>query len=308
MISLLTSLKPFKGAAVRIQDNALGNWRRLDPTVEIILYGEGEGIVERASRFGARHVPDIRGNAKGIPDFSAIAEHATLNAKYDVQVYLNGDILLPPNFIHQLRKVSLRQYLIVGQRIDLDQESIFNQLAHDWNTEISRCALAGKMQLHNPSGQDYFVFPRGLWKDLVPLIIGRGAYDNALVAYCLRKNIPIIDATWSIHVVHQWHDYSHVKGVSETFGGVDALANKCRHDIEHSNPDIEDAGWRLIKDKLIPSNGSPNLFRRLEVVLRYRWELKHLSYLCRAITRIAWVGGWLKPRKLLLESVIQSES
>jgi len=304
LISLLTSLKPFKGNAIRLQENALRNWRRLDPTIEIIIFGNGEGIAEQAIRFGARYIPEIRGNSKGIPDFAAIVEHAAVNARYDVQVYLNGDILLPSDFISQVKHVPFGQYLVVGQRIDLTQDAVFNHLAVEWNKEIRRSSSAGHAQLHNPAGQDYFVFPRGLWKDLAPLIIGRGAYDNALVAYCLRRKIPVVDATWSIHAIHQWHDYSHVKGANETLGGIDAIANKRVHDIQHSNPDIEDANWRLINDRVVHSGGSRNPVRRLEILLRYRLGLKHISYLCRAITRLAWLGGWLKPRELRLDTIV----
>jgi succinoglycan biosynthesis protein ExoL len=308
MISILTSLKPFKGGAIRLQENALSNWRRLNPNIEIILYGDGHGISERAYSFGAKHVSNIKSNSKGIPDFSAIAEHAALYAKFDIQVYLNGDILLPPDFIEQINLVSIRQYLIVGQRIDLACDAVFNPLTSDWNGEIRRCALVGQAQLHDPTGVDYFVFPRGLWKGLAPLIIGRAGYDNALIANCLRKRIPIIDATWSIHAVHQWHDYSHVKGVSETYDGDEALTNKRLHDIEHSSPNIEEAKWRLIGGRIVTCKGSSNLFRRIEVMCRYHWRMKHVSYVCRAITRIAWLGGWLKMRVLPLDLIVRLNS
>ena len=183
MISLLSSLKPFRGDAIRLQENALANWRRLGQDVEIVLYGRGEGIAERANRFGASHVPDVRANSRGIPDFGAIAEHAALHARFDLQAYLNGDILLPPNFIDQVKRVSFDRFLIVGQRIDLAPDAVFNPLAKHWNAEIKRCQQAAKAELHDATGQDYFVFPRGMWNGLAPLIIGRGAYDNALVAY-----------------------------------------------------------------------------------------------------------------------------
>jgi len=305
MISLLTSLKPFKGNAIQLQENALSNWRRLDPFLEIIIYGGGEGISERARRFDARHIPDIRCSAKGIPDFSAIVEHAALNARHDIQVYLNGDILLPPDFILQVKHVAFDQYLIVGQRIDLMREAVFNHLAYEWNNEIRRNSLAGKARLHAPTGEDYFVFPRGLWRGLKPLFVGRGGYDNALIAHCLRRRIPIVDATWSIHVVHQWHDYQHAKGANATFSGEDALSNRRLHDIEHSCRNVEDANWRLIDDKIIPSKGSSNPIRRLEIFIRYRWGLKHFSYLCRAVTRLAMLGGWLKSRELQINSIIR---
>ena len=307
MISLLTSLKPFRGEAIRLQENALANWRRLGADVEIIIYGGGEGIAERAQRFGARHVPDIHGNLKGIPDFAAIAKHAAAHAKYDRQVYLNGDILLPPDFVEQVNRVIYQDFLVVGQRIDLSQEAVFNPLAADWNGEIMGCCRTGHAHLHNSSGQDYFVFPRGLWKDLLPLIVGRGGYDNALVAFCLRRRIPIVDATWVLHVVHQWHDYSHVKGSAETFQGTDALANAHLHDIEHSKPDIEDADWRMTLEHIVKSPGSSNPFRRIEVQLRYRMSLKVVSYGLRAITRMAWFVGCLKPRNLPLESIIECQ-
>ena len=305
MISLLTSLKPFRGHAVRLQENALANWRRLGPEVEIILYGDGEGIADRAERFGARHIPDIRGNAKGIPDFVAIAEHAAMHARFDRQMYINGDILLPPDLIRQVECVLLKEYLVVGQRIDLAKEAQFDPLAKDWCAAIRRCYELGHAELHNPSGQDYFIFPRGLWKGLAPLIIGRGAYDNALLAYCLRRRIPLVDATWSLNVVHQWHDYSHVKGKAETFAGKDALENARLHDIERSKPDIEDADWRLISGRMVRVAGSLNPFRRAEVALRYRRGLKLASYGLRAITRLAWLAGYLKPRELPLEDVFK---
>ena len=299
MISLLTSLKPFTGDAIRLQEYALSNWRRLHPNLEIILYGEGEGISECAYRYGAKHVTNIRCNPKGIPDFAAIVEHAALHAKYDTQVYLNGDILLPPDFVQQVNNVSLDQYLIIGQRIDLDKNAVFNHLATAWNEEIKKSLLLGHALLHNPAAQDYFVFPRGLWQGLSPLIIGRGGYDNALIAFCLRRKIHIIDATFSIHAVHQWHDYSHVKGKNETFSGDDALANARLHDIVHSNPDIEDANSLLIGGEIIFHRRSVNLLRRLEVFLRYRLGFKYISYLCRFVIRIAWFAGTMKKKNCI---------
>jgi hypothetical protein len=308
MISILASFKPFRGDAIRIQENALKNWRRLGSDVEIHIYGNGEGIAERARDYGARHVPDIACSDKGIPDFSAIAAHAARDARFDLQIYVNGDILLPPDLVHVARHVSFQRFLLVGQRIDLSKDADFNPVAPDWMDEMRRAARAGCAHLQGPDYQDYFVFPRGLWDGLAPLTIGRGGYDNALVAHCLRRRIPIIDATKSLHIVHQWHDYSHVTGFSEAYLGPDAAANKRLHDIEHSAPDIEDADWRLKGGVVQPSAGSSNPFRRLEVLLRYRWGLKTPSYVCRAITRLAWSCGCLKPRAWTLDSVLSGDA
>lgn len=304
MISLLTSFKPFSGNAAALQLNALDNWRRLGTDVEIIVYGQGAGVQEQSRRFGALHVPDIRGNTRGIPDFAAIAEHAARHARFDRQVYLNGDILLPPDFVDRLEPVVFDRYLVVGQRIDLARDASFDFTAQHWNAELQRCQEVNSITLHNPAAQDYFIFPRGLWQDLPSLIIGRGGYDNALLAYCLRRRIPVVDATWALHVVHQWHDYSHVKGRSETFAGEDAIANARLHDIEHSKPDIEDAGWRLTKNGLRQVEGSPNPLRRCEVALRYVKGWKYTSYALRALTRLAWMTGAFRPRDLLLSRIL----
>jgi hypothetical protein len=304
MISLLTSLKPFRGDVARIQDAALGNWRRLDPAIEIILYGDGEGVADCALRFGAVHVPDVRANPQGVPDFAAIAEHAAGNARFDTQVYLNGDILLPPDFVRQIGRVALDRYLIVGQRINLTEAAVFDPRARDWREELLRLAAHGHVWFQPPWGIDYFVFPRGLWQGLPPLIVGRSFYDSALLAFCLRNGIPIVDATWSIYAVHQWHDYSHLAGANDAQAKKDAAANRRLHDIEHSCPDVEDAAWRLTGDRLVSCGDSPNPLRRLEVFLRYRKGWKGISYLCRGIARAAWIAGCLRPREVSVAAVV----
>ena len=308
MITILASLKPFSGDVAQIQDNALSNWLHLNPTAEVILYGEGEGVSERAKKYNAIHVPHISCNGSGVPDFSAVVEHASIYARFDVQVYVNGDILLPPDFVYQIKQVLFKQYMVIGQRIDLSRNASFDHLSVDWESEIWRCYLAGEAKMHGPSGMDYFVFPRGLWQKLHPLIIGRGGYDNALVAYCLRRRIPIVDATQSIHAVHQWHDYSHLGSIYEVFAGVDAIANWERHDIKHSSPNIDDADWKMINGKILPRSRSTVPFRGLEITVRYRWRLKYISYLVRVLTRVAWLFGWPKPRPIPLETVIRQKS
>ena len=306
MISILTSLKPFRGESVRVQENALRNWCRFGQDVEIIVYGGGEGVSEQAQRVGAKHVPEVRSNPQGVPDFAAIAAHAAAHAKFDLQMYINGDILLPPDFLEQISLLRLPRFLIVGHRIDLAQDAVFNPLAADWMREIWACLAAGKAELHGPSGQDYFMFPRGLWNGLAPLIIGRGGYDNALLAFCLRKRVPIIDATPCIHVIHQWHDYSHVKNETEVFFGRDALENAQRHDIVYSSANMNDANWRLTRRGLLKITFAEDPIRRMESHFRYQLDLKVVSYFFRILTRIFWTVGF-RPKKQTLESVLQAD-
>lgn len=304
MITLLTSFKPFRGDLARLQENALANWRHLDPSLEIIVYGRSDGLAEPLARYQARQVPDIASTASGVPDFSSIARHAAGCARHELQVYLNGDILLPPDFVDQVRTLPLPRFLLTGQRINLARGAAFDPLATDWLAALRGAQAAGALDVQGTTAQDYFVFPRGLWEGLPPLIVGRGSYDSALLAFCLRRHIPVIDATWSLPVVHQWHDYSHLDGTSEAKARADTLANKRQHDILHSNPDIEDATGRLLAGRIVPSKGSANPLRRLEILLRYRLGLKRASYACRAATRLAWLCGRLRPRSLSVDDML----
>jgi hypothetical protein len=114
MISILSSFKPFRGDAAPLQTGSLLNWRSLGEDLEIILYGDEEGVADQARKYGATHIPNILSSPRGVPRFDAIAEHAAANGKFDRQMYLNGDILLPPNFPAFRQAVSLDRYLWLG--------------------------------------------------------------------------------------------------------------------------------------------------------------------------------------------------
>lgn len=245
MISFLASPKSFVGRTGIQQRNAIASWLSVIPSAEVILYGRAGGAKECARAFGAVHVEDIDATAQGIPYFGAIAEHANLNAKHEMQVYLNCDILLSRDIAVALRRIKHERFLMIGQRIDLaegegirvDEASMLRQLRH--------LAQRGGATLHPPSGADYFAFRRGTWRDLPPIIIGRGGYDNALVAHCLRYGIPVIDATFAVLAVHQFHEYQHVAGgLAEVFKGADAQINLATVP-SGTNPNIECADYVL---------------------------------------------------------------
>ena len=285
-LTVLASPKSFTGHFAAIQEQALKSWTRLGASVEVVLYGDGQGIREAAERYGAAHVPDIACSASGAPLYTAIVEHARQHARYDLQIYLNADLLLPPDLLSQIAPVASAKYLISGQRIDL-AEGVVWDLDADWQTQLSTLVGYGKAQLHGPSGMDYFIFPRGLWQELRPLVIGRGGYDNALLAFCLRRRIPVVDATAVIPAVHQWHGYTHVKGgEKEAHRGHEALRNYGDHDVLHSPPNIADADWVLTGGGLRRGNCRGDRLRFLETRLRYQCGFKLPSYLVRAAWRL----------------------
>lgn len=309
MISILSSPKRFTGLVGENQDHALRSWRRLHPEAEVVLYGNSPGVAEASARHDARHVPDIECSKSGVPLFNAIADHARLHARHNLQMYLNADILLPPETLVSIAPVLESRFLIVGQRIDLEEGWRYDLAVPDWAAELRRLDNLGKAKLHPVSGIDYFIFPRGLWTGLQPLIIGRAGYDSALVAFCLRRRIPVVDATHDLRVLHQDHGYSDVPGHKrEVHHGTDARFNLTSHDIVHSGPNTADADLQLQGGCLLPIKCRSNHLRALEVTLRYRLRQKYLSYLVRVVSRGLSRFHFLPSREISLAELLASST
>lgn len=161
--------------------------------------------------------------------FEAVARAAAEGAS-PVCAWCNADILFDDglNDVVAWCAAQAEDYLIVGQRTDLLE--------------------GGQRELHRPSGMDYFIFRKGMFRDLPPTVMGRSYCDSALVAYCLRRGIRAIDATDVMTVTHQWHDYGHVAGGrAEVFGGEAAQANRRNNGLRDFGPHIADVKERFEK-------------------------------------------------------------
>jgi hypothetical protein len=275
MLTLLTTMKPFEGLASEIQLRSLANWRVLFPESQIVVFGKTEGAENVCKSVSADYVPEIESTESGVPFFGAIARWVKQYARYDLCVYLNGDILLGQDF----KKISHVEgdnliaackdgtYLFVGQRIDLDNIYINER----GKTDRLFSELEARGKVHPPAGMDYFIFRKGMFFDIGPLIVGRGGYDSALVTYCLRRKIPVIDASPAFLVYHQWHDYGHVVGGKQTaHRGEDAQANFRNHGLRGFAPHCVDANWMLTKDGQIVPNKRRSWLRQLELELYYK--------------------------------------
>ena len=270
MITFLTSPKPFTGIASIQQTKAIRNWQGLGDNVEVILYGDSPRTAAACRELGIRHVPDIKATEQGIPYFEAIAAHAAEHASYDIQVYLNCDILLTSHILKAIKRIPFADFLMIGQRIDL-KEGVEVDAAGIGNPEqLMMLADAGLISLHTPGGSDYFAFRRGMWTDLPPVVIGRGGYDNALIAYCLQRHIPVIDSTLTVPALHQFHDYGHAAGgADEVFKGDDAKRNLAFVPLD-AIPVLEDSCYLLRGNELSQIRCRGDLLRFLFMKYRYR--------------------------------------
>jgi hypothetical protein len=225
MITFLASPKPFRGVAKDHQYRAIRSWLAAVEGAEVILYGDSTGIDEAGSELGVRIQERIGSAPSGIPYFGAIADHAAKHGKHDLQVYLNCDILLS-GIRQAMARIEFERFLLVGQRIDLAEGVCVEPSQIGCADHLGKLANEGKISLHAPTGIDYFGFRRGTWRDLPPIIIGRGGYDNALLAHCMRNRIPVVDGSFAVTALHQYHEYQHMHGGERAvMRGPDAMQN-----------------------------------------------------------------------------------
>jgi hypothetical protein len=209
MLTIFTIPKPFVGHIGVIQRNAILSWLNLIPKCEIILFGDEPGIKEIAQEFGIRHIPEIRKNNFGTPFLDYVFLHAQKVAKKDMLCYCNSDIIFFNDLIEAVKKIPDKEYLMVGERWDVDITTPIDTCRETWAEEFLAFSREHHSVLNFP-GMDYFIFPKGMLAEFPPFVVGRRGWDNWLIYYVRKRHIPVIDATPVVHVIHQNHTYAHV--------------------------------------------------------------------------------------------------
>jgi hypothetical protein len=212
LLSIFSAPKPFTDPHIAtIQRNAIGSWTHL-PEAEVFLVGEETGLAETAREFGVRHLSNVARNAEGTPLVSSIFALARQASTAPLLVYVNADILLMPDLIEAARQVMSRtkKFIIVGQRWDLDVTQPLD-FSDGW-VERLQADAHGRGELHRPMGSDYFIFPRDCFSDMPDFAIGRAGWDNWMIYKARKEGWPTVDASASIFIIHQNHDYGHLPG------------------------------------------------------------------------------------------------
>jgi len=212
-LTIFTAPKPFTNPHIAtIQRNAIRSWLALGPQVEVQLIGEEAGLAETAAELGIRCLPGVERNAQGTPLVSSIFDLARRESSSPLLAYVNADILLLPDFLQAACRVAelSRGFLIVGQRWDLDVREPIDFIP-GW-----QLALAEKLnqagRLHPPGGSDYFIFPRAAFAGMPAFAVGRAGWDNWMIYHARCQGWAVVDATASVRIIHQDHDYSHLPG------------------------------------------------------------------------------------------------
>ena len=217
LITLFTIPKSFSDSndhTTIIQTNAIRSWTRLGPQVEVVLVGNEPGIALAAERLGVQHSTHLEYNERGTPFVNSAFETVRSMSETPLLAYCNSDVILTDDFLTTMQRlVELKQeapFVAFGRRIDLKVETEIDFDATNSMTDlVNRAKSEG--QICSQICKEYFVFPRSVFQSIPPFVVGRGNWDNWMVCSAKQDGIPVINVSLHVTVIHQLHNYKHVK-------------------------------------------------------------------------------------------------
>jgi hypothetical protein len=116
------------------------------------------------------------------------------------------------------------QFLMIARRWDTDISEPIDFGDEAWEAKVRRAALHANV-LQATHFVDFFVFRKGLYDEVPPLVVGRSYWDHWLVWKALERGANVVDATNFMMAVHQNHGYGyHPQGKQGT--NEDELARR----------------------------------------------------------------------------------
>ena len=192
----------------------------MHPEAEVILFGEEEGAAEISRELGLRHEPVVERNAQGTKRLDYMFGRAQTVARHDTLCYINCDIILLPEFCRAVERVRAghSRFLMIGRRWDTDITQPVDFTEAGWDERLSVLAHKHGVQ-RDADAVDYFTFPRGFYREIPPLVVGRIWWDHWLVWKARSERGEVVDVSRLVTAIHQNHDYGYhpvgAKGVWE---------------------------------------------------------------------------------------------
>ncbi len=212
--AIFTLPKPFLDPHIEcIQRNAIASWRNLGSAFDVILIGDDAGVAEAATELEVRHAGSVDRNSQGTPLLNSAFEIARSASDADVLIYCNADVILLNDFKIALKQIlqsgEKHNFMAIGRRTNLDVDQPI-----DFSDRIAVKRLLEKTKHRGKLApvvcKEYFAFGRDLFNQIPPFAVGRGNWDNWMVADTKRRGVPVIDLSQCVTAIHQNHDYHHV--------------------------------------------------------------------------------------------------
>jgi hypothetical protein len=276
-LTIFSAPKPFVDPHIDlIQRNAISSWLQMGADVEILLMGDEPGIAQTAKELKATHVPNVERNDQGTPLISSIFRKANELSRASLLMFINTDLLLFPETLYLSLSVQKQfsEFILLGQRYDLDvQEKL--EFANGWIQNLRR-DVQHRGRLHPLGGSDYFIFPHGLFNAIPDFAVGRAGWDNWMIYHGITKGWPVIDATASLMVVHQDHDYGHLPGDRGHQRHPETMKNLELAGGMRKMYSLLDVKLQLVDGKILPIRWSlPRALHRLEQSLQPEQMVGH---------------------------------
>lgn len=228
MLTFFATAKAFTGHNGVIQRNALKSWKRLNSDVEVILFGDEEGVVEVCAEYGLRHEPHVERHESGPKYLNYMFGRAQEIARHKYLCYSNCDIVFFKDFWKAFEKVRSfrKEFLLIGRRWDTDVTEPIDFSRQEWSRELRQLARTRGVHQH-PNFVDFFAFSRGLYNRVPSLVVGRSYWDHWLVWKAFSRGAAVIDGSEFITAVHQNHGHGyHPQGKMGTHEDALALRNR----------------------------------------------------------------------------------
>lgn len=212
--TLFTIPKPFDDPHIRmIQTSAIRSWLQLVPWVEVVLCGNDAGVEAFAREEGLRWVPEIARNRQGTPLVSDAFRQVRETSDTPVYVYCNADVLLFRDLLVTIARLQefagSRGFLAFGRRQELDVTEPVDLSdragVQRWWMECRQRGRTGPLIC-----KEYFVMTPQAMEEMPELAVGRGNWDNWLVASSRRRGLAVVDVSQCVTAIHQNHDYAHL--------------------------------------------------------------------------------------------------
>jgi len=119
------------------------------------------------------------------------------------------DIVLFKDFLRafDLALAWKKRFLMVAQRWDTDVTEPVTFAEDGWAKKLRQFARTHGFRQH-PNFIDFFLFSKGLYEGVPPLVVGYCYWDHWMVWKALSSGVPVLDASLFILPIHQNHGYS----------------------------------------------------------------------------------------------------